>query len=116
MAHPSMAGVSIAPSFLLGKLFRLYGADATIFPNHGGRFGYTPDECRRLADFARMSWTGVKACAPVPAGGMSLERVPEILEFYGADVMLMVGGSLLASGGRITEETARYVAAVRRAV
>ncbi|MEP7262567.1 MAG: RuBisCO large subunit C-terminal-like domain-containing protein, partial [Usitatibacter sp.] len=37
MAHPAFAGAArIAPAVLLGKLFRLFGADATIFPNHGG--------------------------------------------------------------------------------
>ncbi len=30
------------PPLLLGKLFRLLGADAVVFPNHGGRFGYSP--------------------------------------------------------------------------
>jgi ribulose-bisphosphate carboxylase large chain len=44
---------------------------------------------------------------------MSLERIPEMLDFYGADVMLLIGGSLLATRERITEETARYVEAVR---
>jgi ribulose-bisphosphate carboxylase large chain len=101
------------PSFLLGKLFRLLGADATIFPNYGGRFGYTAEECKRLATFALQDWPGVKPCVPVPAGGMSLGRIPEILEFYGADVMLLIGGSLLSTRERITEETARYVEAVR---
>ena len=48
IAHPSMAGAArIAPPLLLGKLFRLMGADAVVFPNHGGRFGYSPDTCRR---------------------------------------------------------------------
>ena len=42
-AHPAMAGAArIAPPLLLGKLFRMFGADATIFPNHGGRFSYSP--------------------------------------------------------------------------
>jgi ribulose-bisphosphate carboxylase large chain len=113
VAHPTMAGARIMPSFLLGKLFRLLGADATIFPNHGGRFGYTPEECKRLARFALQEWPGVKFCVPVPAGGMSLERIPEMLDFYGADVMLLIGGSLLATRERITEETARYAEAVR---
>jgi len=113
MTHPAMAGARIMPSFLLGKLFRLLGADATIFPNHGGRFGYTPEECKRLADFALQDWPGVKPCVPVPAGGMSLERIPEILDFYGTDVMLLIGGSLLSTRERIAEETARYVEAVR---
>ena len=53
-AHPTMGGAArIAPDLLIGKLFRLLGADAVIFPNHGGRFGYTPDTCRRLAEQAR---------------------------------------------------------------
>src|SRR5262245_35209333 len=44
IAHPSMAGAArIAPAFLLGRLFRMLGADAVVFPNYGGRFGYTPD-------------------------------------------------------------------------
>ena len=48
IAHPSMGGAArIAPPLLLGKLFRLLGADAVVFPNHGGRFGYSPDTCRR---------------------------------------------------------------------
>ena len=53
-AHPTMGGAArIAPDLLIGKLFRLLGADAVIFPNHGGRFGYTPETCRRLAAQAR---------------------------------------------------------------
>ena len=113
VTHPTMAGARIMPSFLLGKLFRLLGSDATIFPNHGGRFGYTPEECKRLASFALQDWLGVKPCVPVPAGGMSLERICEIVDFYGADVMLLIGGSLLSTHERITQETARYVEAVR---
>jgi ribulose-bisphosphate carboxylase large chain len=114
VTHPTMAGAArIMPSFQLGKLFRLLGSDATIFPNHGGRFGYTPEECKRLAGFALQDWPGVKPCVPVPAGGMSLERISEILDFYGADIMLLIGGSLLSTRERITEETARYVEAVR---
>ena len=40
-AHPTLAGAArIAPPLLFGKLFRMLGADALVFPNHGGRFGY----------------------------------------------------------------------------
>jgi ribulose-bisphosphate carboxylase large chain len=115
IVHPAMAGASrIAPPLLLGKLFRLFGADATVFPNHGGRFGYTPATCRGLADTALASWGGFRAAVPVPAGGMTLDRVAEMLKFYGRDVMLLIGGGLLAAGARITEETAAFVAAVAR--
>jgi ribulose-bisphosphate carboxylase large chain len=116
MTHPAMAGVAkIAPAFLLGKLLRLIGADATVFPNHGGRFGYTPEECKRLARFALDPAPGIRPAVPVPAGGMTLQRVPEILEFYGNDVMLLIGGGLLAARDRIPQETARIVEAVRKA-
>ena len=115
MTHPTMSGAAhISPSFILGKLFRLLGSDATVFANYGGRFGYTPQECKRLANFALQEWPGIYPCAPVPAGGMVLERIGEMLEFFGTDVMLLVGGSLLSTRDRITQETARYVEAVRR--
>ncbi len=115
IAHPAMAGASrIAPPLLLGKLFRLLGADAVIFPNHGGRFGYTAETCRSLADAARAPWHGLRASIPVPAGGMTVERVPEMLEFYGSDVMLLIGGGLLAARERVTDATAAFVDAVHQ--
>lgn len=113
MAHPAMAGAArIAPPFLLGRLFRMLGADATVFPNHGGRFGYSPATCESLAAAALAPWHGLAATVPVPAGGMTPARVPEMLDFYGSDVMLLIGGGLLAAGDRIPEETAAFVAAV----
>lgn len=113
MTHPAYAGAAkVAPAFLLGKLFRLLGSDATVFPNYGGRFGYTPAECRTLAANC-LAANGLKPAVPVPAGGMTLERVPEILDFYGNDVMLLIGGNLLAARERIPAETAKIVAAVR---
>jgi ribulose-bisphosphate carboxylase large chain len=109
MAHPAMAGAArIAPPLLLGKLFRIMGADATIFPNHGGRFGYSPGTCRAIADAARRPMTGLSGCVPVPAGGMTPERVPEMLEFYGPDTMLLIGGGLLAARARLEEATAAF--------
>jgi ribulose-bisphosphate carboxylase large chain len=113
MAHPSMAGNSrIAPPLLLGKLYRLFGVDATVFPNHGGRFGYTPATCLALAEEARQPWAGLAACVPVSTGGMTTARVPEMLDFYGPDVMLLIGGNLLSAGDRLTAETAAFQNAV----
>lgn len=108
-AHPALAGAArIAPPLLLGKLFRLLGADASIFPNHGGRFGYAPQTCLDLAEAARQEWHGIPSTLPVPAGGMSTERVEEMLEFYGPNVMLLIGGALLAAKDRMTEETLAF--------
>ncbi len=115
MAHPTLAGAArIAPPLLLGKLFRMLGADAVIFPNHGGRFGYSPETCRRLAQTALQERDGLRPCVPVPAGGMTPDRVPEMLDFYGADIMLLIGGGLLAARERLVEQTAAFVTEVQR--
>jgi S-methyl-5-thioribulose 1-phosphate isomerase len=112
--HPTMAGATIAPPLLFGKLFRMLGADAVIFPNHGGRFGYSPETCRRLAAAALAEWHDLRPCVPVPAGGMTRERVPEMLDFYGPDVMLLIGGALLEAGANMVEATAAFVGEVQR--
>ncbi|MGD9845318.1 MAG: RuBisCO large subunit C-terminal-like domain-containing protein [Variibacter sp.] len=114
MAHPAMAGAArIAPPLLIGKLFRLFGADAVVFPNHGGRFGYAPETCHALAHAALTDWHGLRSAIPVPAGGMTPARVAEMLAFYGADTMLLIGGALLAAREKLTAETAAFVAAVK---
>ena len=113
VAHPTMAGAArIAPAFLLGTLFRLLGADAVVFPNYGGRFGYSPDTCRALARAALDGRDGLRPSVPVPAGGMTTDRVPEMLDFYGADVMLLIGGALLEAREHLTEATSAFVAKV----
>lgn len=112
-AHPSMGGAArIAPELLIGKLFRLMGADAVIFPGYGGRFGYTTQTCRDLAANARAAGDGMKPSLPVPAGGMTLARTKEIIDFYGKDTMLLIGGNLLLAREHITRETARFTKAV----
>lgn len=113
MAHPAMAGgARIAPPLLLGKLFRLFGADATIFPNDGGRFGYPAAMCGAIADAARQRWHGLAPVMPVPAGGMTLARVPEMRARYGDDAMLLIGGGLLLARDELPARCRAFVAAV----
>ena len=115
LAHPTMGGAArIAPELLIGKLFRLLGADAVIFPTFGGRFGFTPATCRTLAGNARAPWHALAGSMPVPAGGMTLDRVDEKLDFYGPETMLLIGGSLLLARERLSEATAAFTDAVAR--
>ncbi len=112
-AHPTMAGAARVSPVALARLFRLCGADAVVFPNHGGRFGYSRETCAALADALRSPWGGMPAAAPTPAGGMTPARVPEILQFYGPDVMLLIGGALLAAPReKLAAETAAFANAV----
>ena len=114
MAHPAFAGASrIAAPVLLGTLFRMLGADATIFPNHGGRFSYSRETCMAIARNARASWSAVKPSLPVPAGGMTVERVAEMVSGYGPDTMLLIGGGLLSARERLLDRSREFVRAVR---
>ncbi len=113
LAHPSYAGTArVAPAFLLGKWFRMLGADAVIFPNFGGRFAYSERVCADIADNARAPWAKLRPALPVPGGGLSVERSREVVRFYGTDAMLLIGGSLLAAGDRLLQRTQTFVAAV----
>lgn len=98
LAHPAWAPPGVAPEALLGTLFRLFGADAVIFPHAGGRFPWSEATCLRLADELRRPSGDLRPALPVPAGGMSLARVSELVGFYGVDAMLLVGGTLYAGG------------------
>lgn len=116
MAHPAFAGgARISPPLLLGKLFRLFGADATIFPNHRGRFTYSRETCTAIANAAREPWESVKPVLPVPAGGMTVDRVDEMIQDYGQDVMLLIGGGLLAAKDKLLDRSREFVQQVARA-
>jgi ribulose-bisphosphate carboxylase large chain len=105
LAHPALLGglavspsAGIAPDVLYGLLLRLAGADAAIFPSYGGRFSFSQEECRAIADGCARPFAGLPATLPAPGGGMSPDRVPELVDFYGPDVVLLIGGELHRSG------------------
>lgn len=115
MAHPSFTGTffsdrahGMTPGLLLGTLFRLAGCDVSIFPNPGGRFGFSKEEC---ADLARRL-TGPLGCLapafPAPAGGMTFERLPDMARDYGADTVFLVGGGLLAHSKSVCDGTKAF--------
>jgi ribulose-bisphosphate carboxylase large chain len=116
LAHPSFGGAArITPPLLFGRIFRLLGADAPIFVNYGGRFAYSQAQCGELAAAARAPWGNLLPALPVPAGGMRLDRVDELLDFYGPDTMLLIGGNLLlAEGDALLARAREFVSAVDR--
>lgn len=109
-SHPAFQGTyvlhphsGISHAVLFGQLARLAGADATIFPNFGGRFSFTKEECIDLANGTKIPMGSIKTIFPAPGGGMSLERVPEMLEVYGNDVIFLVGAGLFTHGPDLIE-------------
>jgi ribulose-bisphosphate carboxylase large chain len=101
MGHPSYLGANVTSpvagiehGLLFGTLYRLAGADLTVFPSYGGRFSFTAAECHSIADACRRPMGTFPAILPAPGGGMTLDRVAEIHRFYGPDTALLVGGDL----------------------
>lgn len=101
MGHPAFLGSfsssptsGIAHDVIYGTLMRLAGADLSIYPNYGGRFSFSEDECRAIAARLGEPLGSIAPAFPSPGGGMTLGRVPEIVEFYGPDVTLLIGGDL----------------------
>lgn len=114
-SHPTMTGAQrVGAPFLHGTLFRLLGADAVIYTNHGGRFPLPKETCLELGRRATRAWGGLKPAMPVPAGGMTLDRVPEMIDCYGNDVTLLIGGGLLLARERLADETRIFVDHVTR--
>jgi ribulose-bisphosphate carboxylase large chain len=115
LAHPSLTGVflqrghGIEPSLLLGRLFRLLGADASIFPNHGGRFSFSREQCVSIARELRRPWDGVKPSFPMPAGGMSFENLPSMRADYGEDSIFLIGGALLSRPEGVERATRMFL-------
>lgn len=101
MSHPSFLGSNVVNptqgldhGVLFGTLMRLAGADISIFPNYGGRFSFSPAECTDIKDRCGAPLGSLAAAWPSPGGGMTLDRIDELMEFYGPDVALLIGGAL----------------------
>ncbi|KAB7627648.1 RuBisCO large subunit C-terminal-like domain-containing protein [Alkalilimnicola sp. S0819] len=104
MAHPAMTGGLLRPDhglaapLLLGELFRLAGADAVIYPNAGGRFGFSEAGCEAINRALRAPLPGIRPALPTPGGGMDVARAGYWVKQYGLDTVLLIGGSLYAQG------------------
>ncbi len=109
LTHPALQGSFVtgqggmAHGVLFGQLARLAGADATIFPNFGGRFSFSREECAAIVQGTVEPLGHLKPIFPAPGGGMSLGRVPEMLEIYGRDLIFLIGGGLFQHGPDLLE-------------
>ncbi len=115
LSHPALQGSfvthadgGISHYVLFGQIARLAGADAAIFPNYGGRFPFSEEDCRAIVEGTVVPMGQIKPSFPVPGGGMSLQRLPEMLDFYGREVMLLIGGDLHRHGPDLVATCRRF--------
>jgi ribulose-bisphosphate carboxylase large chain len=116
MAHPSFGGSyvtspgnGLSHGVLYGTLARLAGADMSVYPNYGGRFSFSRDECAEIARSTAAPIGGLAAAFPAPGGGMTTDRARDMLEVYGRDFVLLIGGGLHRGGPDLAENARFFV-------
>ena len=112
IAHPSFTGTffqdpdhGIAHGLLLGTLFRLLGADASVFPNFGGRFTFTREQCLEIGNRLREPLGSLAPAFPAPAGGMKLESLAGMSRDHGRDAIFLIGAALLGHSDSLSRST-----------
>lgn len=115
MAHPALQGSfvitpdsGIAHYALYGQLMRLAGADASVYPNYGGRFSFSREECASIVAGCTVPMQGIKPIFPTPGGGMNLERIRDMRALYGKDVIYLIGGGLHRAGPDLVENSRQF--------
>ncbi len=121
ISHPAFLGTLVTSpengfshAALFGQLQRLAGADASIYPNYGGRFGFSRAECQSIADSCQEKMGDYAPLFPAPGGGMTLEKVPDMLALYGNDVMFLIGGALYSRTADLVENVQYFLSLVGR--
>ena len=116
IAHPAMAGCFLDKGSggfdcgcIIGLLPRICGADITVFPNYGGRFSLSQQQCKSIVDQCTKPYGNRKTIFPAPAGGMTFEKIPAIKEFYGKDVALLMGGGLFTVSPDLTANCRKFI-------
>jgi len=120
LAHPALSGMmfgddhGLLPELVLGDLFRMLGADGVIYPNVGGRFPFDARQCARINDHLRQPFGGLLASAPAPGGGIDVKLIAHWVAQYGAQTILLIGGSLYAQAD-LTLATSELMKAIDKA-
>lgn len=109
-SHPAFLGSfvtspdnGIAHYALFGQITRLAGGDGSIYPNYGGRFSFSREECASIARGTEVTMQDIKTIFPCPGGGMSIDNIPDMMRLYGNEVVFLVGGGLFRQGPNIIE-------------
>jgi len=115
MAHPSFTGsYCVSPNegmsyhLLYGLFYRLAGVDISVYPNTGGRFEFSEQDCKDIADELRRPLGNIKPAFPCPAGGMQYFDLQRMCDWYKQDSVLLLGGSLLEYSSSLKKSTQAF--------
>ena len=102
ISHPSFSGGhvlseshGIEHGVYYGTLQRIIGADMSIFPNTGGRFEFSRDQCLSISSKCKDSDGFGKQIFPAVGGGMSINTANDMSLMFGKDAVFLLGGGLI---------------------
>lgn len=115
IAHPAMAGAflaspdhGIAHGALFGTLMRLAGADMVVFPGWGARFPVTRDDCGAIDRALKAGLHGIRPALPVPAGGLTLDRIADLRGVFGNDLAFLIGSAVYERSPDLAANAAHF--------
>ena len=79
---------------MYGQLVRLAGGDISVFPNYLGRFSASKQSCIEVVKGTQVKMGNIKNIFPSPGGGATLDKIPEMMETYGRNMVYLMGGGL----------------------
>lgn len=110
MCHPSGLGsFSTTPTNGMSQEMtysaypRLAGADVSIYPSFGGRYGFSREICVSVAQKCRDPEGLYRPIFPSPGGGMRLDLAPTLKEMYGDDAVFLFGGAAMQYRDKIAD-------------
>ena len=108
LCHPSYYGIyfsskkaGLSGAFAYAIVPRLMGADIEIIPNYIGRLYSSKKECKKTVSAAKREMGHIKPIFSAPGGGITLQNIPELVQFYGKDIIFIMGGGLYRSGNLV---------------
>lgn len=79
---------------VLAKLARLAGIDSLHTGTIVGKMDGGAEEVLQVNNFLTSDWYGLKKTLPVASGGLSPLDVPDLLGYFGSDILLNFGGGI----------------------
>ena len=103
LSHPSFSGGHVLSNthgidhgVYYGTMQRILGADMSIFPNTGGRFEFTKDQCNAISKYCKDNDGFGKKIFPAVGGGMSINTAKDMKLMFGKDAVYLLGGGLIS--------------------
>ena len=84
-------GIAMMP---IAVLVRLCGGDQLHTGTARGKMDSDLEEVKRLNDFLKKDWFGLKSVFPVASGGLHPGAVPSEVDAFGRDLVLQAGGGI----------------------